>query len=373
MKAKIFANSLIFAVLVLSACTPPIKALSEAEETPNAEMNSPTVLLESESDQAVTGKCVRSSDEVRLLINSVDQYCLQYPADYDVFFPNESEVMLVKRYVLNTSEPSVSITVEPAGDVTLEGAADRIAGVYAIPGVEVIRQPLTIGGEAAIMLDGLSGQDPNRQVVIVHNDRLYNLYFLQIDKNQPELYAQAETLYNTVIGSFNFRPETNMCLDCPASSDTIQEVPPGGMISGWVWHDQCESGKDGQPIPVTIPLGCMNEVSPLGPYHADGAMVIDEPLIEGVVVTLGEGECPSTGMAEMSTIITDLSYSFTELKAGTYCVSIDPQREPNYSILRPGVWTYPRVSQGVISTAVTVAAGEYKGMVNFGWDYQFQP
>jgi len=281
--------------------------------------------------------------------------------------------MLVKRYVLNINEPSVSVTFKPAEDVTLEQAADQIAGNYAIPGVEVIRQPLTIGGEAAIMLDGLSGQDPNRQVVIVHNDRLYTLYFLQINKNQPELYAQAEMLYNTVIGSFNFRPETNMCLDCPASSDTIQEVPPGAMISGWVWHDQCESGKDGQPIPVTIPLGCMNEVSPLGPYHADGVMAIDEPLIEGVVVTLGEGECPSTGMAEMSTIITDLSYSFTELKAGTYCVSIDPQREPNYSILRPGVWTYPRVSQGVISTAVTVAAGEYKGMVNFGWDYQFQP
>jgi len=346
---------------------------SETEETPNDETNPPEVLSDPESGQAITDKCVRSSDEVRLLINSVHQYCLQYPAEYDVFFPNESEMMLVKRFVLNTSEPSVSITVQPAGALTLEGAADQIAGVYAIPGVEVIYQPLTIGGEAAIMLDGLSGQDPNRQVVVLRNGRLYNLYFLQMNKNQPELYAQAETLYNTVTQSFNFRPDTNMCLDCPASSDTIQEVPPGAMISGWIWHDQCESGKDGQPAPATTPLGCVNEVSPLGFYHADGVMAIDEPLIEGVVVTLGEGECPSTGMAEKSTITTDLSYSFTELKAGTYCVSIDPQREPNYSILRPGVWTYPLVSQGVISTTVTVSAGEYKGMVNFGWDYQFQP
>ena len=117
----------------------------------------------------------------------------------------------------------------------------------------------------------------------------------------------------------------------------------------------------------------MKEDSPLGLYHADGVLATDEPLIEGVVVTLGEGACPSTGLAESSTIITDLSYSFSSLKAGTYCVSIDPQREPNFSILRPGVWTYPLVSQGVISTTVTVAAGEYKGMVNFGWDYQFRP
>jgi len=157
------------------------------------------------------------------------------------------------------------------------------------------------------------------------------------------------------------------------SSDTIQEVPPGASISGWIWHDQCESGKDGQPAPVATPAGCINEVSPLGLYHADGVMATNEPLIEGVVVTLGEGECPATGLAEMSTITTDLSYSFTSLKAGTYCVSIDPQREPNLAILRPGIWTYPTLSQDVISTTVTVISGEYRGMVNFGWDYQFPP
>jgi len=152
-----------------------------------------------------------------------------------------------------------------------------------------------------------------------------------------------------------------------------EEVPLGAMISGWVWHDQCDSGKDGQPTPVTTPAGCVNEVSPLGVYHADGVMATNEPLIEGVVVTLGEGECPATGLAEMSTITTDLSYSFASLKAGTYCVSLDPQREPNFSILRPGIWTYPTLSQDAVSATVTVSVGEYKGMVNFGWDYQFQP
>jgi hypothetical protein len=61
------------------------------------------------------------------------------------------------------------------------------------------------------------------------------------------------------------------------------------------------------------------------------------------------------------------------LKAGIYCVSIDPQREPNFSILRPGVWTFPETNQEIISVTVNLTSGEYKGMVNFGWDYQFQP
>lgn len=98
-----------------------------------------------------------------------------------------------------------------------------------------------------------------------------------------------------------------------------------------------------------------------------------EPLIEGVVVMLGEGECPSTGLAEVATITSDLSFSFNGLKAGMYCVSIDPQREPDFSIFRPGIWTYPALSQDVIQSTVTLETGESKGMVNFGWDYQFKP
>jgi hypothetical protein len=203
----------------------------------------------------------------------------------------------------------------------------------------------------------------------VHNDSLYQLIFLPMDKNQPEVYVQSEALYKTVIQSFNFRPESNACPDCPAPA----EDPGSASISGWVWHDLCDSGMEGQSAPTTTPAGCVKEDSALGAYHANGELTIDEPLLEGVVVTLGEGACPSTGLAEMSTITTDLSYSFSGLKAGTYCVSIDPQREPNFSILTPGEWTYPNVTQDVNSSTVTLAVGEYKGMVNFGWDYQFQP
>ncbi len=109
------------------------------------------------------------------------------------------------------------------------------------------------------------------------------------------------------------------------------------MISGWVWNDQFDSGKDRFPVSATTPAGCVKEDSRLGPYVAH------------------------------------LSCSFSVLRSGICCVSIDPQCEPNLSILRPGVWTYPAITQDVISTTVTLAEGEYKGMVNFGWDFQFQP
>jgi hypothetical protein len=74
-------------------------------------------------------------------------------------------------------------------------------------------------------------------------------------------------------------------------------------------------------------------------------------------------------LAEAETLATDLSYSFTGLKAGTYCVSIDPLVEPSLSKLKNGSWTYPDRLGGTIHTTVNLAAGENKFDVNFGWDY----
>ena len=151
MKTRIFIHFLIFAGLMFSACTPVVKAPSGTEVATTADMKPPEVFTDSETGQTVTGKCSRSSDEVRLLINSVQGYCLQYPPEYDVFvgYPIESAIMLFKRSVWDTTEPSVSINVQPAGDVTLERAAEQIAQVYTIPGTEPIRESLTLDGEAA--------------------------------------------------------------------------------------------------------------------------------------------------------------------------------------------------------------------------------
>ena len=149
-----------------------------------------------------------------------------------------------------------------------------------------------------------------------------------------------------------------------------------GSISGWVWHDQCETGLDGQPAPTSTPPGCIEQVSPLGAYHANGVLDADELLIEGIVVKLHQGDCAATSLteikAEMTTLASDLSYSFTGLKAGTYCVSINPQAEPNFSLLRLGLWTYPLLTEDIVGTTVTLHAGENKFDVNFGWDYQFK-
>jgi hypothetical protein len=148
---------------------------------------------------------------------------------------------------------------------------------------------------------------------------------------------------------------------------TSAPVAPGSIF-GWVWHDECAVNSAGGTVQATA--GCTQAG---GAYHANGVKTIDEQPIGGVKVQLGAGACPSAGLLAMETITADVSYGFTNLKPGTYCVTIDPLSEPNPAKLLPGNWTYPALVDGAISTTVTLSSGENKYDVNFGWDYQFLP
>jgi hypothetical protein len=44
------------------------------------------------------------------------------------------------------------------------------------------------------VLDNMPGQDTNRQVVIVHNDRLYKLNFVPVGEDYGDAYRQMEDL-----------------------------------------------------------------------------------------------------------------------------------------------------------------------------------
>jgi hypothetical protein len=164
---------------------------------------------------------------------------------------------------------------------------------------------------------------------------------------------------------------TSTTFDWPLKAD-----PNTGSISGWVWHDDCVTALDGEPALTEAPRGCIEGESQIGSYLGNGVLDSHELPIESIVVKLREGDCTSTSLTgvkeQLMTIGSDLSYTFAGLSAGTYCVSIDPQSEPNFTLLAPGVWTYPYVTEGIMAQTITLAPEEDKLDVNFGWDYQFK-
>ena len=121
----------------------------------------------------------------------------------------------------------------------------------------------------------------------------------------------------------------------PVVSTVTPTVEALGSINGWVWHDWC--AVSAQPIGADKQTtGCVQEGDH---YRANGIKESTEAIIGGVKVKLGAGPCLSIGLAEAETRLTDLSYSFTGLKPGVYCVSIDPLVEPSLAKLQTGAWT----------------------------------
>lgn len=162
---------------------------------------------------------------------------------------------------------------------------------------------------------------------------------------------------NGVSDTFEFTVD-----NVPAEEPPVS--PALSSVGGLVWHDLCKVPYETVAVP---PEGCV--MLPDGGLVANGLLEAGEPGLAGVVVALGSGACPSTGLATANTDANGM-YTFIGLSAGTYCVSIDFSDPTNETILIPGGWTYPNEDS---ATTVTIGWGEYRSDVNFGWDYQFLP
>jgi len=156
-----------------------------------------------------------------------------------------------------------------------------------------------------------------------------------------------------------------------APTPTQGIVPEPASISGRVWHDLCAVAGGEGGTAITPSAGCVQSAD--GGYQANGLLETGEPGIGGVLVRLGAGACPASGLADATTD-TGGAYAFTGLSAGTYCVSVDALSAQNTSLL-PGSWTFPIVDAGSSATGYTVnlLAGERRSEVNLGWDYQLLP
>jgi hypothetical protein len=156
----------------------------------------------------------------------------------------------------------------------------------------------------------------------------------------------------------------NLTGTCPA------QAYQSGSIQGTVWEDQCAGPGAGTPMPNQPPLGCVYP-SP-GNIFTNQSYDPGEPGIPGLVVSLGEGACPSSGYRDVGTW-QDGTFDFYSLPPGTYCVSVDIKDPMNGPILLPGGWTYPldAVGYALANQTVTVSPGQELKNVNFGWWYKY--
>jgi hypothetical protein len=108
------------------------------------------------------------------------------------------------------SPPTPVVSVEKGGvddpNVFVDPAAFRAALLQGLgPGFNVSVDPvLDIDGEQAIVVNGLPGQDSNRQLFMVHGDLLYHMMFVPDNPRLDDPYHYMEDLYAMIINTFHF-------------------------------------------------------------------------------------------------------------------------------------------------------------------------
>lgn len=183
------------------------------------------------SVQAITPPtgCLTPNAEEQLLLNQENGYCLLYPAEYGLAQTNLGAIDVVKDTVMNHIDPRVSIEVESASGRNLQQAAGQIEANYVPSDFAIERSNITVEGMAAIMFDNLPGQDINRRVIFIQNDRLYSLFFSPMGDEGSQVRLQAEALYRQVIDSFRFL-ETTVPTATPTPVPTPTSAPSGAVV-----------------------------------------------------------------------------------------------------------------------------------------------
>jgi len=152
------------------------------------------------------GACPTPTADTQLLKNDEHRYCLLHPKAYTTEQPNPLETIISSGSSLDAENPRATIVVRDAnGRAASEVAGGIVAEVKAsLPNWSVRQSTVEIGGETAIVLDNLPGQDIGRQVIVVHNDEIYTLTFVPAGAAGTDAVQQMERLYKAVVGSFRF-------------------------------------------------------------------------------------------------------------------------------------------------------------------------
>jgi inhibitor of cysteine peptidase len=148
--------------------------------------------------------CTDAGDDSELHNDAEAGYCFLYTSGFEVDQPAEGVTSIIGPALDDSIEPvraTLYISVQDAqGKTTEEWVGENLA---AVTGIEITQSSITLGGEEAIVLDGMPGQATNRQIFIVHGDKLYVLVFSPFAEDYgEEAFTQVQALYNTVTSTW---------------------------------------------------------------------------------------------------------------------------------------------------------------------------
>lgn len=167
--------------------------------------------IEPEAPLLAGPECPEAAAGTTLFINEEDGYCLLLPDGYavdDSLTSNEGggETAVYVDSLMNSANARLFITVAAADALTLEEVtANKEAEISEMMGEPAMWSfGYMLDGVPANQFDQVPGQDFSRQVLLVHNGRVYTLTFIPDDPTLGDAFAEMQTLYDIVMDSFSF-------------------------------------------------------------------------------------------------------------------------------------------------------------------------
>ena len=215
---------LIWTMLAQAACTAsPAKSTDPittvATSTPTAAITTTAAAMEDVCPTPTTG--------TNLLTNAEAGYCLLYPAEYSTDVPNYIVINPVSGPGDVLGDAWVNIEVTSANGRTSAQVADAEIRAPDLVGLDlnILRTEAQMGGEHAIIVDGLPGPDAWRKVYVVHGERLYTFTFLPWTYTAAGSSTPLEDLYTAITDSLHFLPPTKP-LPTPTQPWGPDNLPP---------------------------------------------------------------------------------------------------------------------------------------------------
>ena len=202
----------LFLAIALSACN----SLAGNTQVTSLSVSAPEVAESSNQtpSSGIESTVEESANETELFSSDTLGLCFSYPQGYTQIPYNDPIVAVgiaapflpgagdtVGRFWLEISD-SKNRTAEEIADEDMTYAVDH-AGV---PPENLGRWTVTLGGEQAVVLDGMPGQDFRRQVYIVREQTLYTLGFSPVRSENKAANDQMEVLYEAVTRSWAWSP-----------------------------------------------------------------------------------------------------------------------------------------------------------------------
>ncbi|KPK04562.1 MAG: hypothetical protein AMJ56_17215 [Anaerolineae bacterium SG8_19] len=184
---SLFTVLLMFSIVVLAACN----AVGAAE--PVAETN---------SEKVSVGQCAEATEGTHQLIYAAEGICFLYPDNYDVFGGEDGSLTLYVGSLLNTEAPLATIHFDVLDGRSIQEVIPDYPSDAELATLSLLT--LELGEETATVLDNMPGQDINRRIIAVHDDRVIDIMIARIGPEHGAVGEQAEALFNTITGSFQF-------------------------------------------------------------------------------------------------------------------------------------------------------------------------